>query len=101
MHKNLVIASDVTSGAGIAIGLSNIYTLLGIILVIVNLGILITNFILRMVDRRKSKSAEKDSTTDNQTKINDLDEADRKIKSLLDEINERLEKLNNDNKDGE
>lgn len=96
MHKSLVIASDVTSGAGIAIGLSNIYTLLGIILVIVNLGILITNFILRMVDRRKNKTDEKPKDVSN-----DLDEADQKIKEFLDEINNRLEELNNDNKDGE
>ena len=51
-NKGLFL-SDVTASAGLGVGLANIYTILGIVLVVLNIGILIFNFICRMKDRLK------------------------------------------------
>ena len=53
MKNFMLTVSDAGAAGGLALGLTNIYNLLGIILVIVNLGILIFNFVCRMRDRMK------------------------------------------------
>ena len=92
MSKTMLAVSDVTAGTGVAVGLANIYNILGIILVVVNLGILIFNFICRMRDRLKDGKFTNEERADAAREMLELAE---EIKRLQDEIN----KTKGDNKD--
>ena len=72
----MIALSDVGAASGLALGLSNVYNILGIILIIVNLGILIFNFICRMVDRLH------DGHLDSQERA----DTERELKELTDQI---------------
>ena len=83
--KNFMTAlSDAGAAGGLALGLSNIYNILGIILIVVNLGILIFNFVCRMRDRMKDGKFTNEERADAAREMLELAE---EIKRLQDELN--------------
>lgn len=84
MQDKLFILSDATAGGGLVIGLSNIYTILGIILTIASLIVLIINFCLRIYDRLKDKNFTDEEKADTAQEILELT---NKIKELQEELN--------------
>ena len=76
--------SDVTASAGLGLGLANIYNILGIILVALNIGILLFNFICRMRDRAKDGKFTNEERADAAREMLELAE---EIKRLQDELN--------------
>lgn len=91
MVQKGMILSDVTASAGLGLGLANLYNILGIILIIVNLGILIFNFVCRMKDRLKDNKFTNEERADAAREMLELAE---EIKRLQDELN----KVNKENK---
>ena len=84
MRKGLFIASDATAGGGLAIGLSQIYTILGIVLTVASIVVLVVNFILRMYDRLKDKKFTNDEKAETAKEILDLKETIDKLQKELD-----------------
>ena len=82
-NKGLLL-SDVTASAGLGIGLANIYNILGIILIIINIGILIFNFVCRMKDRLKDGKLTNEEKAEAAKEILELTE---KVKELQEELN--------------
>jgi len=83
--KNFMTAlSDAGAAGGLALGLTNIYNILGIILIIVNLGILIFNFVCRMRDRAKDGKFTNEEKAETAKEILELT---NEIKRLQDELN--------------
>lgn len=91
MVQKGMILSDVTASAGLGLGLANLYNILGIILIIVNLCILIFNFVCRMKDRLKDNKFTNEERADAAREMLELAE---EIKRLQDELN----KVNKENK---
>ena len=91
MKKFMLTVSDAGAAGGLALGLTNIYNILGIILIIVNLGILIFNFVCRMRDRMKDGKLTNEEKAESAKEILELTE---EIKRLQDELN----KVNKENK---
>lgn len=91
MKNFMLTVSDAGAAGGLALGLTNIYNLLGIILIIVNLGILIFNFVCRMRDRLKDGKFTNEEKAESAKEILELTE---EIKRLQDELN----KVNKENK---
>ncbi|MBO7696698.1 MAG: hypothetical protein J6T10_29060 [Methanobrevibacter sp.] len=87
MNNFMLTASDVGAGAGLALGLSNIYNLLGIILIIVNLGILVFNFVCRMRDRLKDGKFTNEERADAAREMLELAEEIQRLKEELDKAN--------------
>ena len=84
MKQFMTALSDAGAAGGLALGLSNIYNILGIILIIVNLGILIFNFVCRMRDRMKDGKFTNEERADAAREMLELAE---EIKRLQDELN--------------
>ena len=84
MAQKGLFLSDVTASAGLGVGLANLYTILGIVLVVLNIGILIFNFICRMKDRLKDGKLTNEEKAEAAKEILDLTE---KIKELQEELN--------------
>ena len=84
MKNFMLTVSDAGAAGGLALGLTNIYNLLGIILIIVNLGILIFNFVCRMRDRMKDGKFTNEEKAESAKEILELTE---EIKRLQDELN--------------
>lgn len=84
MKKVMLTVSDAGAAGGLALGLSNIYNILGIVLIVVNLGILIFNFVCRMRDRMKDGQFTNEEKADTAKEILELTE---EIKRLQDELN--------------
>lgn len=84
MKNFMLTLSDAGAAGGLALGLSNIYNILGIILIIVNLGILIFNFVCRMRDRMKDGKFTNEERADAAREMLELAE---EIKRLQDELN--------------
>lgn len=82
-NKGLLL-SDVTASAGLGVGLANIYNILGIILIIINIGILIFNFVCRMKDRLKDGKLTNEEKAEAAKEILELTE---KVKELQEELN--------------
>ena len=91
MRNFMLTVSDAGAAGGLALGLTNIYNILGIILIIVNLGILIFNFVCRMRDRMKDGKLTNEEKAESAKEILELTE---EIKRLQDELN----KVNKENK---
>lgn len=91
MRNFMLTVSDAGAAGGLALGLTNIYNILGIILIIVNLGILIFNFICRMRDRLKDGKFTNEEKAESAKEILELTE---ELKRLQDELN----KVNKENK---
>lgn len=87
MSNTMLTVSDVTAGTGVAVGLANIYNILGIILVIVNLGILVFNFICRMRDRLKDGKFTNEERADAAREMLELAEEIQRLKEELDKVN--------------
>ena len=84
MAEKGLFLSDVTASAGLGVGLANVYNILGIILIVVNLGILIFNFVCRMRDRMKDGKFTNEERADAAREMLELAE---EIKRLQDELN--------------
>ena len=84
MQDKLFILSDVTAGGSLAIGLSNIYNILGIILTVVSILVLVINFCLRLYDRLKDKNFTNEEKAETAKEILELT---NKIKELQEELN--------------
>lgn len=84
MRRGLFIASDATAGGGLAIGLSQIYTILGIILTIVSIVVLIINFTLAMRDRLKDGKLDNNEKAETAKEILELKETIEKLQKELD-----------------
>lgn len=79
-----LLLSDVTASAGLGVGLANIYNILGIILVILNIGILMFNFICRMKDRMKDGKFTNEEKAETAKEILELTEEIKRLKDELD-----------------
>ena len=79
-----LLLSDVTASAGLGVGLANIYNILGIILVILNIGILMFNFICRMRDRMKDGKFTNEEKAETAKEILELTEEIKRLKDELD-----------------
>lgn len=82
-NKGLFL-SDVTASAGLGVGLANIYTVLGIILVVLNIGILVFNFICRMKDRLKDGKLTNEEKAETAREILELTEKIKELQNALD-----------------
>lgn len=85
MKDKMLFLSDTTAAAGIGVGLANLYTILGIILIVLNISILIINFVMRIRDRLK------DGKFTNEEKA----ETAKEILELTEEIEKLQKELNN------
>jgi len=82
-NKGLFL-SDVTASAGLGVGLANIYNILGIILVVINIGILIFNFVCRMRDRMKDGKFTNEEKAETAKEILELTEKIKELQDALD-----------------
>lgn len=94
MRRALTILSDTSATGGLAIGLSQIYTILGIVLTIGSIIVLIVNFVLRIYDRFKDKKITKQEVKDT---LDDMAKMADEIVRLKNE----LDKYQNNNKTDE
>ena len=84
--KNFMIAlSDVGAASGLALGLSNVYNILGIILIVVNLGILIFNFVCRMIDRLRDGRLSDQEKADSKAELEALQEQIQSLSNTLEQ----------------
>lgn len=84
MAEKGLFLSDVTASAGLGLGLANIYNILGIILVILNIGILLFNFVCRMRDRMKDGKFTNEEKADTAREILELTEKIKELQNALD-----------------
>ena len=84
MAEKGLFLSDVTASAGLGLGLANIYNILGIILVVLNIGILLFNFICRMRDRMKDGEFTNEEKAETAREILELTEKIKKLQEELD-----------------
>ena len=89
MSNTMLTISDVTAGTGIAVGLANIYNILGIILLVVNLGILIFNFVCRLRARLKDGEFTNEEKAETAKEILELTQ---KIKELQNQLENKENK---------
>lgn len=82
MSKGMIL-SDVTASAGLGVGLANIYNILGIILVVLNIGILLYNFICRMRDKMKDGKFTNEERADAAREMLELAEEIQRLKEEL------------------
>lgn len=91
MKHFMTILSDTSAGGGLIIGLSNIYTILGIVLTALSIIVLLINLFIRLHDRLKDGKFTNEEKAETAKEILDLTE---EIKRLQDELN----KQNKENK---
>ena len=84
MAEKGLFLSDVTASAGLGVGLANIYNILGIILVVLNIGILLFNFTCRMRDRMKDGKFTNEEKADTAREILELTEKIKELQDALD-----------------
>ena len=84
MAQKGLILSDVTASAGLGVGLANIYNILGIILVVLNIGILVFNLICRMRDRMKDGKFTNEEKAETAKEILELTEKIKELQDALD-----------------
>ena len=84
MKSGLTYVSDTTAAGGLAIGLTNIYTILGIVLTIISIIVLIINFSLRMIYRLKDKNFTEE---ERKAANNEISELTEKVQYLQNELN--------------
>ena len=83
MKDKMLFLSDTTAAAGVGVGLANLYTILGIILIVVNISILIINFIMRLRDRLKDGKFTNEEKAESAKEVLELTE---KVKELQEEL---------------
>lgn len=81
--KGLFLAGEATAGGGLAIGLTQIYTILGIILTVASLIVLIVNFILRLKDRLSDGKMTNEEKAETAKEIIELKETIDKLKKEI------------------
>lgn len=84
MKDKMLFLSDTTAAAGVGVGLANIYTVLGIILIVLNICILLINLFLRLRDRLKDGKLTNTEKAETAKEILDLTE---EVKKLQEELN--------------
>ncbi len=84
MGKVLTVLSDTSAAGSLAIGLSQIYTIFGIVLTVLSIVVLIINFCFRMYDRLKDKKLTNEEKAETAEEFRNLVE---KLKELQDELN--------------
>lgn len=82
--KGLFLAGEATAGGGLAIGLTQIYTILGIVLTVASLIVLIVNFILRLKDRMSDGKFTNEEKAETAQEILELKETIDKLKKEID-----------------
>lgn len=87
MSEKGLFLSDVTASAGLGLGLANIYNILGIILIIINIGILIFNFVCRMRDRMKDGKLTNEERADTAKEMLELAEEIKRLQNELNKVN--------------
>lgn len=92
MSTKLYILSDMTASGGLVIGLSNIYTILGIILTALSIIVLLINLFMRLHDRMKDGKLTNEEKADTAKEILELT---NKIKELQEAL--KKEKNNGNN----
>ena len=83
MKDKMLFLSDTTAAAGVGVGLANVYTILGIILIVVNISILVINFIMRLRDRLKDGKFTNEEKAESAKEVLELTE---KVKELQEEL---------------
>lgn len=96
MNAKLLTVSDTTAVGGLAVGLSQIYTILGIVCTFVSLVVLIVNFIIRIHDRLKDGKMDKQEL---EWTIDDVTKLASKIVELQDQLADAEAKLEDKEKD--
>lgn len=86
-NRLLAIISDASAGGGLILGLSltDIYTLLGIVLSVGSIIVLIVNFILRIYDRVKDGKFTNEEKAETAKEILELKDEIEKLQKELDE----------------
>lgn len=84
MAEKGLFLSDVTASAGLGLGLANIYNILGIILVVLNIGILLFNFICRMRNRMSDGKLTNEEKAETAKEILELTEKIKELQDALD-----------------
>lgn len=84
MAEKGLFLSDVTASAGLGLGLANIYNILGIILVVLNIGILLFNFICRMRNRMNDGKLTNEEKAETAKEILELTEKIKELQDALD-----------------
>lgn len=87
MTEKGLFLSDVTASAGLGLGLANIYNILGIILIVINIGILIFNFVCRMKDRMKDGKFTNEEKAETAKEILELTEEIKRLQNELNKVN--------------
>lgn len=83
MKDKMLFLSDTTAAAGVGVGLANVYTILGIILIVLNIGILLINLFLRIRDRLKDGKLTNEEKAETAKEILDLTEEVKKLQEEL------------------
>lgn len=96
MNPKLLTISDTTAVGGLAVGLSQIYTILGIVCTFVSLVVLIVNFVIRIHDRLKDGKMDKKEI---EWTIDDVTKLANKIVELQDQLADAEAKLEDKEKD--
>lgn len=86
MKNKLIILSDASASGGLIFGLTltQLYTLLGIILTVLSIIVLIINFILRLYDRLKDGKFTNEEKAETAKEILELKETIDKLQKELD-----------------
>ena len=83
MKDKMLILSDTTAAAGVGVGLANVYTILGIILIVLNIGILLINLFLRIRDRLKDGKLTNEEKAETANEVLKLTEEVKKLQEEL------------------
>ena len=83
MKDKMLFLSDTTAAAGVGVGLANVYTILGIILIVLNIGILLINLFLRIRDRLKDGKFTNEEKAETAKEILNLTEEVKKLQEEL------------------
>ena len=89
--KGLFLAGEATAGGGLAFGLTQIYTIFGIILTVVSLIVLLVNFILRLKDRLSDGKFTNEEKAETAKEIIEL-------KETIDRLQKEIDSYGNKNK---
>lgn len=84
MSTKLYILSDATAGGGLVIGLSQIYTILGIILTTLSIIVLLVNLFMRLHDRMKDGKFTNEEKAETAKEILELTEKIKELQDALD-----------------
>lgn len=83
MKDKMLFLSDTTAAAGVGVGLANVYTILGIILIVLNIGILLINLFLRIKDRLKDGKLTNEEKAETAKEVLELTEEVKKLQEEL------------------